>query len=342
MITEAVRRKNVTMADIARETGVSITTVSHVLNRTAAISPETTERVLTAAEQLKYVQRKSGVQTGKKNLPVGILVPDISNEFYSRCVQAICEEAWAHDYTALVCGMRHERQIEAKYIRSLINNGIGGLIFFGGFLDEKYILEASKHVPVVLGDRYLLNHTIPAVITDNTGVMRRLIAKLAKAGYQRIGFISEDLEMTNMKERYMGFRMGIEENGLPVKDEFIITDKRLRLDKLTNASKLMQQLLSEKRRLPEVYVTSSDLIAIGIMAALHGEGFSIPKDIGIVGFDDISFAAHAFPPLTTVAQNMRQLGKSCFAMLMDGIGGGASAGHIVINAKIVVRESVKL
>jgi LacI family transcriptional regulator len=330
------------MADIARESGVSVTTVSHVLNRTAAISSETTERVLAAAKQLKYIKRKPFAQAGKKNTPIGILVPDIANEFYARCVQTICEEAWAHDYTAHVCGMRHEQQTETKYIKSLIDNGIGGLIFFGGFLDEKYILEASKHVPVVLGDRYLLNHTIPAVITDNTGVMRRLVAKLAKAGYSKIGFISEDLEMTNMKERYMGFKMGIEENGLLFKNEFIMHDKRLRLDKMTNGNLLMREILADKRALPEVFLTSSDLIAVGVMAALHNEGYRIPKDIGIIGFDDISFAAHAYPPLTTVAQNMRQLGKSCFDILMNGINGGIAAGHIVINAKIIVRESVKL
>lgn len=330
------------MADIARESGVSVTTVSHVLNRTAAISSETTKRVMAVAEQLKYIQKKPFVASGRKNAPIGILVPDIANEFYARCVQTICEEAWAHDYTALVCGMRHEQQIETKYIKSLIDNGIGGLIFFGGFLDEKYILEASKHVPVVLGDRYLLNHTLPAVITDNTGVMRRLVAKLAKAGYTRIGFISEDLEMTNMKERYMGFKMGIEENGLSFKNEYIMHDKRLRLDKMSGGNLLMRELLAQKTQLPEVFLTSSDLIAVGIMAALHNEGYRIPKDIGIVGFDDISFAAHAYPPLTTVSQNMRQLGKSCFSMLTDGIKGGSAAGHIVINAKIIIRESVKL
>ena len=331
------------MADVAQYTGVSITTVSHVLNHSSTISPETTRRVLVAVQELNYMQRKETANGVKSNRTIGILVPDISNEFYACCIQEICEEAWSHDYTAFVCGMRHEQRAEIRYIKTLINNGISGLIFFGGFLDEKYILNAAKHVPVVLGDRCLLNHSIPTVITDNTGVMRRLIAKLAKAGYSKIGFISEDLEMSNMEERYMGFKMGIEENGLPYLDDFIFHDQRLRLEKITNGNLIMRELLAEKRPLPEVFLTSSDLIAVGVIAALHEAGYHIPKDIGIVGFDDITLAAHTYPPLTTVAQNMRQLGKGCFKRLIDNIEGHEHAcDKLVVNAKIIIRESVKL
>jgi len=342
-LVETLRRKSITMTDIARNAGVSVTTVSHVLNRTANISPETTQRVLAIAQQLNYVQNKAFEHKALKRKTIGILVPDISNEFYSCCIQAICDAAWAHNYKPIVCGMCHDKSIETKYIKTFIKDGISGLIFFGGFLDEKYIVNAAKKVPVVLGDRYLLNHPIPSVITDNSGVMRRLVAKLAKAGYTRIGFITEDLEMSNIKERYMGFKMGIEENGLPWMSEFIIHDKRLRLNKLTNSKELMNQYLSDKCKLPEVFLTSSDLIAIGVMSSLRERGYDIPKDIGIVGFDDISVAAHAYPPLTTVAQNMKLLGKSCFTRLLDSIEGRDIANSkMVINAKIIVRESVKI
>jgi len=340
---ETLRRKCVTMADIAQATGVSVTTISHVLNHTASISPETTSRVLKAVKQLNYVHRKAAPNNVSKGKTVAVLVPDISNEFYSRCIQAICEAAWAHNYMAVVCGACHEKRIETKYIKKFIKDGISGLIFFGGFLDEKYIIDAASKVPVVLGDRYLLNHSIPTVITDNIGVMRRLIAKLAKAGYTKIGFISEDLEMTNMKERYMGFKMGIEENCLSYMSDFIYNDKSLRLNKILNGKKMMDKLLAEKRSMPEVFLTSSDLIAIGIMSSLHEAGYRIPQDIGIVGFDDTTFAAHTYPPLTTVAQNMAQLGKSCFSRLLDSIDGhDITNSQMVINAKIIIRESVKL
>jgi len=342
-LVETLRRKSVTMADIARHAGVSVTTVSHVLNRTANISPETTQRVLAVAQQLNYVQNKTLDQKALKSKTIGILVPDISNEFYSRCIQAICDAAWAHNYKPIVCGMCHDKRIETKYIKTFIKDGISGLIFFGGFLEEKYIINAAKKVPVVLGDRYLLNHSIPSVITDNSGVMRRLVAKLAKAGYTKLGFITEDLEMANIKERYMGFKMGIEENGLPWMSEFIIHDKRLRLNKLVNSKELMNEYLADKRKLPEVFLTTSDLIAIGTMSSLRENGYDIPKDIGIVGFDDITIAAHAYPPLTTVAQNMKLLGKSCFMKLLDSIEGRDTANsQMVINAKIIIRESVKI
>jgi len=331
------------MADIARNAGVSVTTVSHVLNHTANISKETTQRVLAAAKELNYIKNKAAEHKAQKSKTIGILVPDISNEFYSCCIQAICDAAWAHNYKPIVCGMCHDERIATKYIKTFIKDGVSGLIFFGGFLEEKYIINASKKVPVVLGDRYLLNHSIPSVITDNSSVMRRLVAKLAKAGYRKLGFITEDLEMSNIKDRYMGFKMGIEENGLPWLSEFIIHDKRLRLDKLTNSKELMNEYLADRRKLPEVFLTTSDMIAIGVMSSLREAGYDIPRDIGIVGFDDITIAAHAYPPLTTVAQNMKLLGKSCFMKFLDSIEERETANsQMVINAKIVLRESVKL
>ena len=90
------------MADIARNAGVSVTTVSHVLNRTANISPETVERVLAVAQQLNYIQNKALNRKAQKSKTIGILVPDITNEFYSRCIQAICDAAWAHNYKPIV------------------------------------------------------------------------------------------------------------------------------------------------------------------------------------------------------------------------------------------------
>ncbi len=137
--------------------------------------------------------------------------------------------------------------------------------------------------------------------------------------------------------------MGIEENCLSYMSDFIYNDKSLRLNKILNGKKMMDKLLAEKRSMPEVFLTSSDLIAIGIMSSLHEAGYRIPQDIGIVGFDDTTFAAHTYPPLTTVAQNMAQLGKSCFSRLLDSIDGhDITNSQMVINAKIIIRESVKL
>jgi len=339
-----VKRKLVTMADVAKEANVSITTVSHVLNQTATISPATTERILAAVQKLDYSPRQSvkAAKTNGKRI-IGILAPDIANEFYARCIQSACEEAWRQDYITVICGTRHDQRTEIKYVKYLIKDGICGLILIGGLLDEKYIVEASSKVPVVLGDRYLLSHPVSSVITDNISAMRRLIEKLAKAGYKRIGYISEDLGMSNVQDRYMGYKTGLEENGLPFLQEHVHFSASLRLDKIETAHQFVQAQILTRPALPEVFVCTSDLIAAGVLAAMLEAGYRVPRDIGVVGFDDIMLAAYTRPPLTTIAQNMHQLGKNCLTVLSQQIEGqDRSTRQIVVNAKLVMRESVKM
>jgi len=330
------------MEDVAREAGVSVTTVSHVVNRTATISDETTKRVNAAVAALGYRPKASAELKDGKRL-IGIFAPDIANEFYSNCIQTIFEEAWNHNYAVMVCDTRHHEQAESSYIKSLIASSVCGLIFLGGTADEEYVLEAARQVPVVLGDRTIFTHPLDAVVTDNTDIMRRMVAKLVGSGYRRLGFISQDLEMSNVRDRFMGFRIGLEENGLEQNPDWIHLSRTLRLDKAANANALIRRVLAAGGPLPQVYLCSSDLIAIGAMSALQEEGYRVPRDIGIVGFDDISLAAFTRPPLTTVAQNMAQLGRNCFLELLSQIEGPSHAPQqIVVNAKIVLRGSVRL
>jgi LacI family transcriptional regulator len=338
------RRKPVTMSDVAKEANVSITTVSRVLNRTASISPDTADRVLSAVNRINYrpAVRTAAVLTGESRT-IGILVPDISNEFYSRFAQAICDTSWDHNYTALLCGIGHERQIGHRYVKELVRNGVNGLIIIGNPLEEKHILSAAERVPVVLGDSNLLNCPIPSVTTDNGGAMRYLIRRLKNAGYRNIGYMSQDLKISNIQERYMGFKMGIEENGLPYLGRDVTLSEFLRLDKITAAHQLFRAKISKKEPLAEVYVCSSDLIAVGVLAALNEAGYKIPRDVGVVGFDNITLAAYTRPSLTTVAQNIEQLGKSCFNALLRLIRNrNEPVEQIVITTKLIVRDSARL
>ena len=337
------KRKAVTISDIAQKAGVSISTVSHVLNNTATISAETKQRVLAAVNQLNYTYYRSDMSKNFKRNQIAVMVPDISNEFYTNCMRAINIAAWEKGYTTLICEMCQDEDAQMRYLQNIIHSDIDGIIFLGGFLKEKHLLEAAKYLPVILGDRKLLNHPMPTVQTDNIAVMRRLIAMLYGAGYRKIGLISEDLEMTNIIDRYMGFKMGLEENGLLFDESYIFCSKGLRLNKLKNAYTFTQQIINNKTPLPEVFVTTSDLIALGAMNALKEGGLSLPWDIGITGFDDIAIAAHARPALTTVAQNMEKLGFECFNSLYERIKFPTiDIHHTVVDAQIISRGSVVL
>lgn len=332
------------MSDVALKAGVSVTTVSHVLNRTAPISKETSDKVMDAVNQTRYSPpvRLAAALKGESRT-IGIFAPDISNEFYARFVQAIYNTSWDNDYTALLCGTRHDKQVGSRYVKDLIRGGIAGLIIIGSSIEENHVLSAAEHVPVVLGDSSLLSSSISSVITDNGGAMRQLIKRLKNAGYQKIGYLSQDLHISNIQERYMGFKMGIEENDLPYLEKEMICSEFLRFEKITSAYQLFKTRLAKKDPLAEVYVCSSDLIAVGILAAFAEAGYNVPRDVGVVGFDNITLAAYTRPALTTVAQNIEQLGKSCFNMLLRKIKDqNEPVQQLVVGAKLIVRESVRL
>lgn len=339
---EKIRRKAVTMEDVAREAGVSVTTVSHVINQTASITGDTTDRVRQAIVKLGYVPRTSA-ELNKGQRIIGVFTPEISNEFYARSIQAVFQAAWEQDYAVMVCSMEHRHQAETSYIRSLIHSGVKGLIFFGGASEnERQIIHAAKRVPVVLGDRRMPHEPIDCVGTDNTEIMRRMIAKLARAGYTRIGYISEDLIMNNCADRYLGYKQGMAECGLSIDDRWVYLLPQLRLNKAEHTYAFFKSL-DRSRPLPQVFLCSSDLIAVGLMAALKSCGIQVPRDVGVVGFDDISIAAFTDPPLTTIAQDMHQLGKTCFRALMNRMENrDQTPQEIIVRAKIVIRDSVRL
>lgn len=339
---EKIRRKSITMEDVARDACVSVTTVSHVINQTASISEETADRVRQAMTRLGYVPRASADLNRGQRI-IGVFTPEISNEFYSKSIQAIFDEAWEHDYAVMVCSMQHHTRAETSYIRSLIKTGVRGLIFFGGATDdERQIMSAAKRVPVVLGDRRLPGIPVDAVGTDNTDIMRRMITKLSRAGYTRIGYVSEDLIMSNACDRYLGYKLGMEDNGLHIDERWVFLLSELRLSKAENAHKFFLNILDRGLKLPQVLLCTSDLIAMGLMAALKSKGYVVPRDVGVIGFDDISIAAYTDPPLTTIAQDMRQMGRTCFRTLLNRMeNGNQTPTEIVVRAKLVIRDSVR-
>lgn len=339
-----VRRKKVTMQDIALAANVSVATVSHVINQTAKISSETAALVQKTMRELGYTPRPQA-ELHRGNRTIAVFVPDISNEFYSCIAQSISKEAAKNDYAVIICNIHHYKT-EVGNIRALLKTGVRGLIFCGGGPeDETQILNAAKIVPVVLCDRKISGSQIDSIGTNNVDIMKQMITRLARFGYSRIGYISEDLVMSNAYDRYVGFRLGMEENSLEINPQWVILDPTLRLSKNDNAYQVMRTILSKKQVLPQVLLCSSDLIAIGVIAALKEKGYHVPKDIGVIGFDDISLAKFSTPPLTTIAQDMKQLGKISVHTLIERIEHPDRvkvSEEIALGAKIVLRESARI
>lgn len=340
------RRKAVTMRDIAEDARVSITTVSHVINHTATISDATAETVRRSIQKLGYKPLPSAEFNRGQRL-IAVFIPDLRNEFYAKSVQAIFDAAWQHNYGIVVCDLKHSHQAESQYLRNLLHQNICGIIFFGGISDlEQQIRNISKKVPVVLGDMQLpegFPKSVDAVCSNNGQVMCSTITRLARAGYTKIGYISEDFFLANTKDRFNGYKQGLKKNGLPYQKQWVFLSEHLRLNKIDSSYHYFSAVLQHGIVLPQILLCSSDLIAIGIIGALKKHGYHIPRDIGIIGFDDISVAAYVDPPLTTVAQNMEQMGNCCFSCLLERIEHPERPPQeITVRSRLMIRGSVRL
>ena len=339
-------KKKVTMADVAKHAGVSITTVSHVINNTAPISKQVRQQVYDSIRELGYEPLKaSDFRQGQRM--IACFIPDLRNEFYAQSVQSIFDTAWKYNYGVTVCDIKHLYSAKSQYLQNFIHNGISGIIFFGGTMDvELQIKSISNRIPVVLGDMHIpstLTGHIDAVCTDNINIMMSTVRRLAKAGYRKIGYVSEDFLLANTIDRYEGFKLGLNSVGIPLDSKHVYISDKLRLNKVISGHDFMKEILASHDELPEVFMCTSDLIAIGIIGALRENSYKVPSDIGIIGFDDISIASYSNPPLTTIAQDMSQIGRSCFLTLLERIDNpNLPSREVMISAKFISRESLRL
>lgn len=332
-----------TMSDVARRAHVSISTVSHVLNGTASISAEATEKVIAAVEELNYMPNAlaRGLRQ-KQTMVIGLVVPEIRNEFYAGCASAVLQAADREAYTVLLCDCCYDLEREERSVRALIERRVDGLIFVGGSGDEKLIRMARQAgVAVVLGDRSMDGYS--SVEFTNVKSMRGLVKKLYNMGKRRFCYVSEPIDMMNLRERYEGFLQGLVDCGLSESQHQLLVEKRLQQEKIETARRLiMEQLSTADASVPDVYITSCDAIAIGVIAGLAAKGLSVPDDVGVVGFDNIIMAAYTTPPLTTVEQNMQSIGEHAFQLLHDILSRKAAEPvHIILESNLISRDSLK-
>ena len=162
--------------------------------------------------------------------------------------------------------------------------------------------------------------------------------------FRKIGYVSESLDMTNLQDRYNGLREGFRQCGLKIEEQWILNDSWLKLEKVDAAKRLMNHMVRrlKAQEMPEVFLTSSDMIAIGIMDALIQNGYRVPEDISVVGFDDIRLVQYYNPPVTTIRQQCRKMGETCYQMLRDVLQGRARDQHVVLETELICRKSVRL
>ncbi len=334
---------SVTLNDIAEKAGVSVSTVSRVLNsksRSFRISPKTEQLVMDAAKELNYVpnQLARGLRL-KKTLTIGLVVPDISNPFFAHVTRVIQKYAYESGYSLIVCNTDENLETEIEQINLLRSKGVDGFIIMPVGVEPGHLLELQKlNIPLVLLDRCFEEMSANSVVTDNFAGTYEATNYLIKEGHERIAIIQGLNNTSTNSERVKGYMSALTDHDIPV-DRALIVGNDFRKDNGYIETKLLLNLDNP----PTVVFTMSDLITLGAMEAIIENKLDIPDDVSLVSFDDMDFAPFLKAPLTAVRQPKELMGQVAVKLLIDDIRskGKNARQKVVLKPEFIIRASVK-
>lgn len=323
------------MKDVAKRAGVSITTVSHVLNRTRRVSPETRQRVLEAIRELNYYKDAHArrLARGRSDF-FGLIVSDIGNPFFPELIKAFENAALEKGFDLLLCNTNYQPERTEAAVRKMIENKVRGVAVMTSELGESLAEDlAANHVAVIFLDLGSVRKYMSNIRVDYSQGISEAIDHLHSLGHKEYAFIAGPQTLRSAVARRNAFIDALTHWGLP-------SDRTVEGNhKVDGGMRAARTLLAESP-LPTAILCSNDLTAIGTMKALAEAGVRVPEDVSVVGFDDIDFARLAYPPLTTVNLSRDRLGKLAFEALHKMLRSKRREGaEYVVESHLVIRQS---
>lgn len=308
--------RQVTIRDVAKKAGVSPTTVSRVLTGKSIghMREKTREKILVAIKELKYTPNKyARALKQQKTGVIGVLIPDISDVFFSLIVRGVEKIAYQNKYSVIVCDSENSVEKEESYIDILIQEMIEGLIFVPCSRRSDRIKKLiEREVMVVLVDRELDNFNLPAVVCDDFNNSYNLTKYLIDQGYKTIGFIKGPPAVTTAEDRYRGYIQALKDNNISFNEVYV----KQGMYTFESGYKAAREYLRIKK-LPQAIIAANDLMALGAIGLFEKSGFKVPSDIGIAGFGDIPFARLMNPRLSTIRIPTFQMGQEATKVLFN-------------------------
>jgi LacI family transcriptional regulator len=304
------------MRDIAEKVGVSVVTVSRALNNKPDINKETKNRILQIARELNYTPdglAKSLVT--KKTNSIGIVIPNTRDPFYAEVIDGISAESRSRGYSIVLCNSHDSSDEELSLIRLLREKRVDGMLIYPLQEDNRYIEELrNSPIPFVFLNRHTDALDCDYVMNNNFHGSFLAVNHLVEKGYKKITYICAKPAASSGKERIAGCREAIRRNNLPMKNLSI----EICEETIESCYNLVRMLLSQDRDISALFVWD-DRLAVGARRAILEFGKEIPKDIALVGYDDIEISEYLFPPLTTIRQPSYQIGHTAAKILVDKI-----------------------
>jgi LacI family transcriptional regulator len=326
--------------DVAKEAGVSIATVSRVLNDIDVVNEETKKKVLEAIKKLGYrpniVARSLKTQ---RTRTVGILIPDISSQFYPEIVRGAEDVANIYDYNVMLCNSDFDIKKEKEYLKVLKEKMVDGVLYMSSSLgDETLELINELDLKTVLVETKDKEGIFPSVTIDNISAAYDATKYLLDKGLEKVAFIGTKKDVTNAwTMRYDGYEKALKEKNININEELTYFGGL----KVKTGYEGVNEILG-RGITPEAIFCASDEIAMGAINALREKGIKVPEDVSVIGFNDIYSAQVFYPKLTTIAQPMYDMGSVAMRMLIKLINQKElEIGHYVLPHQLVKRDSSK-
>ena len=325
--------------DIAAKTGVSIATVSHALRNPGRVSEETRRKVLAAAKKAGYTPNHlaASLRTARSGNIV-VIIPDVADSLNGKIITGIENVARAHGYSVLLGNSQGSEKREREFAALTQSRQADGIILMSHrmpFALSANGLETDELPPIVNGCENTGVSGIPCVSVDDRQAAIDATNHLIELGHRDIAVITGDMESASSRYRLQGFKDAMVAAGLSLNEDWLINGNYLPGDGEIAANKLMLQ----KDR-PSAIFCFSDEMAIGCMHALKGQGFDVPGDMSVMGFDGIPFARYVSPSLTTIAQPTEEIGATCARILFDLLEGKPpETSQTYLPHELLVRDS---
>lgn len=326
-----------TAKDVAKRAGVSIATVSRVINNLESVSPEIRDRVLQAIKVLGYrPSRAAQLLRAKRGHVLGLIISDIQNPFFTAVARGIEDVAYQHGYSLVLCNTDEDVEKERLYLDVMRAEAVAGVLLATTLPDDssaRYLL--SNGIPVVAIDRDLNDPDVDSVMVDSVHGAVEAVSHLIDLGHRRIGLINGPARIVTLRQRCDGFKLAHERHGLTASPELM----RFGSPNQAGGYACTHELLQQHPDITALF-SANNLLALGTLAAIQERGLKIPDDISVVCFSDMSWSALLNPPLTAIAQPDYELGQKAAALLLERFDQpDKRVSHVQLDLRLVIRAS---
>lgn len=330
-----------TMKEVANRAGVSVATVSRVVNQTGYVRAALKTRVHDAMRDLRYHPSALARSLRRQEtLSVGLLLPHLDQPFFSRVAMTIVHTLFEQNYRTLVCSSEGDPTQEAAYIDMLIRQRVDGVIVVPTGLSQGLRVLIEQGLPIVLLDRDVPTLHVNKVFCNHRQGGYLAARHLLDLGHKRIAIVGGDEVTSSVTGRIEGASEALKEKGLSAQIhlEHVESDA----DSYSQGYEITKNVLKSARGRPTAIFALTDVVAVGAMRAARDRGLSVPDDLSVIGFDDIPLARQCIPALTTIAQPTDEMGHRAAEILLASLGNrDVPVTETVLETRLIVRESTR-